>query len=193
MKLCKNSEDTAAFSEKYGVRAVALTDNSDVANIRAGDIVLYYGKVYTARDAAHKRLCECAARGGELPVDLSNACIYYCGAAPSAPGEIIGPCGPTSSIRMDPFTEPLLKLGVKVMIGKGARTIEACQAIKQYSALYLCATGGAACYIRQYIKSARCVAYPDLACEAIMELTVNGLPLVAAIDAAGGNIFRQNN
>lgn len=190
MKIADNT-GTTEFSERYGVRTIALTDNGDIADIRAGDIVLYYGKVYTARDAAHKRLCETAACGEKLPIDLQNACIYYCGAAPAAPGEMIGPCGPTSSIRMDPYTEPLLRLGVRVMIGKGARSADTYQAIQRYGALYLCATGGAACYIRQFITSARCAAYPELHCEAITELTVNGLPMIAAVDAAGGNIFRK--
>lgn len=180
---------TADMSAKYGVNAVVFTGNTDIAKIRAGDIVRYYGTVYTARDAAHKRLCEAIARGEDLPIDLRGACLYYCGVTPAMNGEIIGSCGPTSSIRMDKYTEPLLRSGIKIMIGKGARTAETARAIQTHGALYLCATGGAACYIKQFVTASRCAAYPELGCEAVLELKLNGLPLVAAIDHIGGNIF----
>ena len=158
---------------------------SDVSHLKAGDIVSISGTVYTARDAAHKLLAECITKNLPLPLNISGQAIYYAGPAAARPGAVIGSCGPTTSARMDGFTPPLLKRGLKVMIGKGPRNPEVIAAIKKHKAVYLSAVGGAAALISGKITAAEPVAYPQLGCEQILKLTVNGLEAVVSIDSKG--------
>lgn len=155
----------------------------------AGSRVLLSGTVFTARDAAHKRLCAMLDAGEQLPVSLQNACIYYTGPCPAAPGEIIGPCGPTTSARMDAYTPRLLELGLTAMIGKGPRAPYVIDAMKKHGAVYFAATGGAGMLIASCVRDCRIVAFKDLGTEAIHELTVENLPLITAIDAHGNSMY----
>lgn len=158
-------------------------------SLRAGDQVLYSGIVLTARDAAHKRLVEALDVGEQPPIDIDGAIIYYAGPAPAKPGYAIGPVGPTSSYRMDPYAPRLLDLGQRAMIGKGARSQEVIDAVIRNEAVYFAAIGGAAALIAQSVKRADVVAYDDLGTEAIRRLEVVDMPLTVAIDCHGGNIY----
>lgn len=158
-------------------------------SLHAGDQVLYSGIVLTARDAAHKRLVEALDAGEQPPIDIDGAIIYYAGPAPAKPGYAIGPVGPTSSYRMDPYAPRLLDLGQRAMIGKGARSQEVIDAVIRNEAVYFAAIGGAAALIAQSVKSADVVAYDDLGTEAIRRLEVVDMPLTVAIDCHGGNIY----
>ncbi|MDR1092516.1 MAG: fumarate hydratase C-terminal domain-containing protein [Clostridiales bacterium] len=142
------------------------------------DLVYLTGTVYTARDAAHRRIAALLAEGKEPPFPLDGAAVYYCGPSPAKPGEIIGSCGPTSSARMDSLTLPLLERGLKIMIGKGNRSAEAATQTEQRGAIYLKAVGGAAAYYKQFVKSCRVIAFPDLGPEAVRELHVEKMPLL---------------
>lgn len=157
--------------------------------LHAGDQVLYSGIIYTARDAAHKRLVEALDAGEEPPISIDGAIIYYAGPAPAKPGYPIGPVGPTSSYRMDPYAPRLLDLGQRAMIGKGARNQEVIDAVIRNEAVYFAAIGGAAALIAKSVKRADVVAYDDLGTEAIRRLEVVDMPLTVAIDCHGGNIY----
>jgi fumarate hydratase subunit beta len=159
--------------------------------LKAGDEVLISGLVYTARDQAHKRLVEAIRKEEKLPIDLENSIIYYTGPTPAPPGRVIGSCGPTTSMRMDPFTPVLLARGLSAMIGKGQRTKPVIKAIKEYMAVYFCAIGGAGALLSERIVGARVVAYADLGPEAIFELELRDFPAIVAVDSRGGNIFRR--
>lgn len=167
-----------------------LTDG-DVEKLRAGDIVLLSGVIYTARDAAHKRLVELLKQSKELPIDVRGQTIYYVGPAPARPGYPIGPAGPTTSYRMDPYAPLLMEHGLKGMIGKGNRGEEVREAMKKYKAVYFAATGGAAALISKCIKSSEIVAYEDLGPEAIRKLEVVDFPLVVANDCWGRDLFEE--
>lgn len=167
-----------------------LTDK-DVMNLKIGDSVLITGKIYTARDAAHKRLFDLAQKGESLPLDLKGQIIYYVGPAPAKPGYVIGPAGPTTSGRCDPYTPKLLSLGLKGMVGKGVRSKEVREAMQKYKAVYFAATGGAAALIAKNIKAMKVVAYEDLGAEAIAELTVEDFPVIVANDAHGGDLYEE--
>ncbi|MFH1645702.1 MAG: Fe-S-containing hydro-lyase [Candidatus Omnitrophota bacterium] len=162
-----------------------------VDSLKAGDELLLSGLLYTARDAAHKRLCVSIEKGEELPVDLTKSTIYYCGPTPAAPSKIIGSCGPTTAKRMDSFTPQLLSKGLKVMIGKGNRSEDVVNAIQENNAVYLTAIGGAAAYLAKRVKGSRVVAYSDLGPEAIYELRVENFPVTVAIDSKGNNIYDE--
>lgn len=163
----------------------------EVKKLKAGDRVLISGTVYTARDAAHKRLIENIADGAELPVDIKDIAIYYAGPAPAKPGQVIGSCGPTTSGRMDAYAPTLIKLGQTVMIGKGERSQEVINAMKAHGAVYLGAIGGAGALIAKSIISAEIVAYDDLGTEAIRKLTVKDFPAIVVIDADGNNLYER--
>ena len=160
--------------------------------LRAGDRVSLSGPVYTARDAAHKRLFELLDAGKELPININGAVVYYAGPTPAPPGRPIGSCGPTTSSRMDAFTPRLLELGLAAMIGKGERSREVNEAIKRCGAVYFCALGGAGALISRHVVSAREVAFPDLGCESVKELILDGLPLTVGTDSLGNSIFKEN-
>lgn len=161
--------------------------------LRAGDIVKISGIIYTARDAAHKRMVESLERGEELPIDLKDSVIYYAGPSPAKPGAVIGSCGPTTSGRMDAYAPTMLSLGETGMIGKGERDDGVIEAMKKYGAVYFGAIGGAGALISKSIKSAEVVAYDDLGAEAIRRLEVENFPAVVVIDSKGNNLYRKNS
>jgi len=165
--------------------------NEDIQKLQIGDKVFISGKVYTARDAAHKKLVELLETGQNLPFQLQGAVIYYVGPAPAPPGKPIGSAGPTSSYRMDPFAPALLQAGVKAMIGKGPRSSKVISAITSTNSVYLAAIGGAAVVMAQAIKSSKVIAYPELGPEAIRELEVENLPCYVAISSDGQNIYER--
>ncbi len=167
-----------------------LTD-AQVEALEIGDQVLISGVVYTARDAAHKRLLEMLAAGQPLPVDFHGQVLYYVGPSPARPGRVIGAAGPTTATRMDAYTPTLLKLGLKAMIGKGRRGPEVIAAMKQYKAVYLGATGGAGALIAQCIKQAEVVAFPDLGPEAIHRLVVENFPAIVINDCRGRDLYDE--
>ncbi len=164
---------------------------SAAKTLRAGDRVLLSGTVYTARDAAHKRIFELLDRGENLPFDIAGAVIYYTGPTPAQNGRPVGSCGPTTSIRMDKFTPRLLDMGLAGIIGKGERGQEVCEAIIKNGTVYFCAVGGAGALMASHVVSAEEIAFSDLGCESVKRLEVSKLPVTVCIDALGGNIFRD--
>lgn len=158
-------------------------------DLKAGDNVLISGVVYTARDAAHKRLVEDYKAGRELPFNPEGACIYYVGPTPTVPGEVIGSAGPTSSYRMDPYSPILLDLGAIGMIGKGRRNQEVIDKIVETGAVYFAAIGGAAAIIKDRIKECEIIAYDDLGAEAVRRLVVKDFPATVIIDSKGENLY----
>lgn len=160
-----------------------------IISLRAGDMVLLSGDVYTARDAAHRRMYEAFKKGLPLPIDLSKATIFYAAPSPTPEGKVIGSIGPTTSYRMDVFTPALLEHGLKGMIGKGNRSPEVVEAIKRYGAVYFGAIGGIAALTAQCVKRMEVVAYEDLGPEAIRKLTVVDLPLVVINDSQGNDLY----
>jgi len=147
------------------------------------------GIIYTARDQAHKKLIEMLQQKKSLPIDLNNACIYYCGPCPSSPEQIIGSCGPTTSSRMDMYTPEMLSNGVKILIGKGKRSIDVVNSIKENKAIYLLATGGVGALLANKVKSFEFIAFEDLGPEAIYKLEVEDFPLIVGIDSNGNSLF----
>ena len=164
-------------------------DRETARGLRAGERAFLRGTLYTARDAAHKRLFAMLDAGEPLPVDLKDACIYYTGPCPAAPGEVIGPCGPTTSSRMDMYTPRLIELGLTAMIGKGPRAKTVVDAMRDNGAVYFAATGGAGMLIAKSVRACRLVAFEGLGPEAIYALTVHDLPAVVAVDAAGNSLY----
>lgn len=159
--------------------------------LRAGQRLLLSGTVYTARDAAHKRLAALLLEGGALPFPLEGAVIYYAGPTAAPDGLPIGSCGPTTSSRMDPYTPRLLSLGLAATIGKGGRSEDVCAAIRQFESVYLCALGGAGALACRCIKSCAVIAFPELGCESVKKLRFEDFPLFVAIDCKGGNLFDE--
>ena len=166
-------------------------DKAELSKLRAGDKLTVSGTIYTARDAAHKRLTELIASGKELPLDIRDAAIYYAGPTPEKPGQMIGSCGPTTSGRMDAYAPGLLDRGLAVMIGKGDRNAAVIDAIVRNGAVYLAAMGGAGALMGSCVKAARIVCYEDLGCEAIRELKVENMPLTVVIDSQGNDLYKS--
>jgi fumarate hydratase subunit beta len=162
----------------------------NIKDIKAGQKILLSGDIYTARDAAHKRITYILNNGGKLPFDLKNSAIYYCGPTPAKHGDIVGSCGPTTSSRMDVYTPRILKEGVKVLIGKGARADFVADALKENNAIYLVATGGVGALISKRVKKDELLAFEDLGPEAIYRFEVEDMPLILAIDIFGNSIFK---
>lgn len=160
-------------------------------SLKAGDRCLLSGVIYTARDAAHKRLCEAAARGEELPFDIENATIYFVGPTPAKPGQVIGSAGPTTSYRMDAYSPDLIALGQTGMIGKGKRDAAVVQAMQEYGCVYFGAIGGCGALLSKCIQKAEVVAYPDLGPEAVHRLEIEDFPVVVVIDAQGNNLYEE--
>lgn len=167
------------------------TPLENVEELRAGDEVALTGVIYTARDAAHQRLVQLIREGKPLPFPVEGSVIYYVGPTPAKPGQPIGSAGPTTSGRMDSLTVPLLELGLKGMIGKGGRSPQVVEAMKQHKAVYFAAVGGAAALIAQHIKEVEVVAYPDLGAEAVHRMVVEDFPVIVAIDSQGNNLYEQ--
>lgn len=158
-------------------------------SLKAGDSVLLSGVIYTARDAAHKRLCELAAQGKPLPLDVTDGVIYFVGPTPAKPGEVIGSAGPTTAYRMDAYSPTLIEMGLTGMIGKGKRSEAVIDAMKRHGAVYFGAIGGCGALLSRCIKKAEIIAYEGLGAEAIRRLEVENLPVVVVIDSEGGNLY----
>lgn len=165
--------------------------DEDIRELKAGDYVYITGEVYTARDAAHKRMQEVLDAGEELPVDIKGQIIYYMGPSPAREGRVIGSAGPTTASRMDKYTPELLDRGMKGMIGKGKRTQDVSDAIVRNGAVYFAAVGGAGALLSKQIKSAEVIAYEDLGTEAIRRLYVEDFPVIVVIDSEGNNLYES--
>ena len=161
----------------------------DARALRCGESCLITGTIYTARDAAHKRLCELAAKGEPLPFDIEGAIIYFVGPTPAKPGQVIGSAGPTTSYRMDAYSPALIALGQTGMIGKGKRGEAVVDAMRRYGAVYLGAIGGLGALLGKCVKKAEVIAYPDLGAEAVRRLEVENFPVVVVIDGEGNNLY----
>ena len=157
--------------------------------LKSGDSVLLTGVIYTARDAAHKRLCELVAAGKELPMDVKDSIIYFVGPTPARPGEAIGSAGPTTAYRMDAYSPTMIALGQTGMIGKGKRSAEVIAAMKEHGAVYFGAIGGCGALLSSCIKKAEVVTYDDLGAEAIRRLEVVDFPVIVIIDSEGNNLY----
>lgn len=163
----------------------------EARKLKSGDNCLLSGVIYTARDAAHKRLCELLAEGKELPIDIKNAVIYYVGPTPAKEGMAIGSAGPTTSYRMDPYSPMLIAAGETGMIGKGKRSEEVVAAMKKYGAVYFGAIGGAGALLSHCVKKAEVVAYEDLGTEAVRRLEVDDFPVTVIIDSEGNDLYEN--
>lgn len=168
-----------------------LTDDV-IKSFKAGEAINITGTVYTARDAAHKRMCEMLKNREELPFDVKGQIVYYVGPCPNKPGEAIGSAGPTTSLRMDAYSPTLMKVGLKAMIGKGSRNDEVKQAIQEHTGVYFIAIGGAAALMSQSVKKAEVIAFDDLGPEAIRKLEVENLPVIVAFDCHGNDVYTMN-
>lgn len=171
------------------MREITFPASPSLRDLRAGDAVAVFGTVYTARDAAHKRLTEMLARGEDLPLELADQAIYYCGPCPAPPGAVIGSCGPTSALRMDAYAPVLYDRGVSAVLAKGPVSEEVRNAIVRNGAVYLCVTGGAGALAAACVAAVRPVAFEDLGTESIKELTIRGLPAIVGIDSQGRSLF----
>ena len=171
-------------------RITAPLTKEEAAVLRAGDTVLLSGVVYTARDAAHKRMCEALDRGEALPFDMRDAVIYYVGPTPPPPGRVIGSAGPTTSGRMDAYAPRLMDEGLRGMIGKGERSQAVVESMKKNGAVYFAATGGAAALLASRIREAQVIAWEDLGTEAVRRLVVEDFPLTVFIDSRGEDLYR---
>ncbi len=171
------------------IRITTPLTRKDARKLKAGDSCLISGVIYTARDAAHKRLCALADEGKDLPFDVENSVIYFVGPTPTKPGKAIGSAGPTTSYRMDAYSPTLISLGQTGMIGKGKRDQKVIDAMKEHGAVYFGAIGGCGALLGKCIKKAEVVAYDDLGPEAIRRLEVEDFPVVVIIDSEGNNLY----
>ncbi|MDY5496703.1 MAG: Fe-S-containing hydro-lyase [Anaerobutyricum sp.] len=167
---------------------VPLTQEA-INSLHAGDYVYLSGVLFTARDAAHKRMYESLQKGEKLPIDLKGNVLYYLGPSPARDGQVIGSAGPTTSSRMDKYTPDMLDLGLKGMIGKGKRSPQVIDAIKRNQAVYFAAVGGAGALLSKCIKKADVIAYADLGTEAIRRLEIENLPVIVVVDQEGNNLY----
>ncbi len=167
-----------------------LTDEA-VKQLRAGDYVYLTGTLYTARDAAHRRMVEALSKGDSLPVDIRGQVIYYVGPTPAKPGEVIGSAGPTTAMRMDPYTIPLLEAGLRGAIGKGGRGPQVREALRKHRAVYFLAVGGAGALLSKQIRRVEVIAYEELGTEAMRLLEVEEFPVVVCNDVHGGDLLEQ--
>ncbi len=165
--------------------------DEDIEKLKCGDVVKLSGIIYTARDAAHKRLVELLEKGEALPFDLKGSVIYFVGPTPPKPGDPIGSAGPTTSYRMDSYSPTLIAAGQKGMIGKGKRSKEVIEACKKHKAVYFGATGGAGALLGKQIKSAKVIAYPELGPEAVRELEVEDFPVTVVNDMYGCDLYEE--
>lgn len=167
-------------------------EDGEIEKLKSGDTVMLSGTLYTARDAAHKRMTEQLEKGEELPVDLDGQVIYYVGPTPAKPGQAIGSAGPTTSSRMDAYTPALLKHGLKGMIGKGYRSKEVIDAIRDNKAVYMVAIGGTGALLAQKITNSELVAYEDLGTEAIRRLEIENFPCIVIHDSEGNDFYKSS-
>ena len=173
------------------VRITMPITDDDVSQLKIGDHVRITGTIYTARDAAHNRMIESLNKGEPLPIDIKGQLIYYTGPTPARPGRAVGAFGPTTSMRMDPFTPPLLKAGLKACMGKGNRGPEVQQALKDNHAVYFMAIGGAGAMLSQYVKQLEVIAYPDLGTESLKRVVVEDFPAVVMDDCEGRDLLNE--
>ncbi|MDR1652025.1 MAG: FumA C-terminus/TtdB family hydratase beta subunit [Synergistaceae bacterium] len=178
--------------QKERIRISTPITDEAIAPLEAGDRVALTGVMYTARDAAHKRLVEMLERGEPMPFGFLGTAVYYAGPSPARPGFAVGSIGPTTSGRMDAYSPILMEHGLKVMIGKGLRNAEVHRAIVRCGGLYLAAVGGAAALLSRTVRSAELVAFPDLGTEAIRRLEVEDFPAIVAIDSRGRDIYERS-
>ena len=171
------------------IRITAPLSREEARKLKSGDSCLLSGVIYTARDAAHKRLCELIEQGKELPLKLKDSVIYFVGPTPARPSEVIGSAGPTTSYRMDAYSPALIAQGQTGMIGKGKRSAEVIAAMKEHGAVYFGAIGGCGALLSQCIKKAEVISYDDLGAEAIRRLAVEDFPVVVIIDSEGNNLY----
>lgn len=169
----------------------APLDIETIKSLRAGDFVYITGTIYTARDAAHKRMSEALEKGGRPPIELENNVIYYLGPSPAREGRPIGSAGPTTSGRMDKYTPTLLDLGIKGMIGKGRRSVAVKEAVVRNGCVYFAAIGGAGALLSKAITASEVIAYEDLGTEAIRKLEVENFPVIVVMDALGNDLYEQ--
>jgi len=173
------------------IKLTTPLSDQDVERLKMGDRVLLSGYVYSARDAAHKRLIDLLDRGEQLPFDVKGQVIYFVGPTPARPGRPIGSAGPTTSSRMDKYSPRLIAQGLKGMIGKGFRSTEVIEAMKKYKAVYFAAVGGAGALLAQRIKESEIVAYEDLGPEAIRRLTLDNFPVIVVNDCQGNDLYKE--
>jgi fumarate hydratase subunit beta len=173
------------------VRVTTPLSDEDVAELKIGDHVRISGTIYTARDAAHNRLIQALDAGEEMPIDVRGQLIYYTGPTPARPGRVIGAMGPTTAMRMDPFTPKLLEAGLKATMGKGNRGPEVREALKQHKAVFFAAVGGAGAMLSQFIRSVEVVAYEDLGTESLKRVVVEDFPAVVMDDCAGRDLLDE--
>ncbi len=173
------------------VRLTAPLDPEEIRELRTGDIVRLSGTIYTARDAAHARMAEAVAAGEPLPFDPEGQVIYFTGPAPARPGHALGPAGPTTASRMDPYSPLLVERGLRGMIGKGRRSEEVKRAMREHGCVYFGAVEGTAALLARCVKEAEVVAYEDLGTEAIRKLVVEDFPAVVVNDLHGGDLYRE--
>ena len=166
--------------------------SEDIASLHAGDSVYLSGVIYTARDAAHKRMSEALSRGEALPLEIKGSTIYYMGPSPARPGHVIGSAGPTTASRMDKYAPALLDLGLQCMIGKGKRSDAVKEAVVRNRAVYFAAIGGAGALLSKAIESSEVIAYDDLGTEAIRKLTVRDFPAIVVIDCEGRDLYKES-
>ncbi|MBR5390553.1 MAG: Fe-S-containing hydro-lyase [Clostridia bacterium] len=171
------------------IKITAPLSREEARKLRSGDSCLISGVIYTARDAAHKRLCELAAQGKPLPLDIRDAVIYYVGPTPAREGQAIGSAGPTTSYRMDAYSPTLIAMGETGMIGKGKRGPDVIAAMQEHGAVYFGAIGGCGALLSKCVKKAEVIAYEDLGAEAIRRLEVEDFPVVVVIDSEGNNLY----
>lgn len=163
--------------------------DEQIKELKAGDYVYLTGTIYTARDAAHKRMYDSMHKGEDLPIELDGNVLYYLGPSPAREGQVIGSAGPTTSSRMDKYTPDMLAAGLKGMVGKGKRSQAVIDAMKEHTSVYFAAVGGAGALLSKCIKAAEVVAYEDLGTEAIRKLTIEDLPVIVVIDSEGNNLY----
>jgi len=173
------------------IKLNAPLKQEDVKSLKIGDQIYLSGVIYTARDSAHQKLVDLLKAGKELPFDPEGSVIFYVGPSPAKPGQVIGAAGPTTSYRMDPFVIDLLKVGMKGMIGKGPRSAEVKEGLKQYTGVYFGATGGAAALLAKTITEAEVIAFPELGPEAVRRLVVKDMPLIVVNDCLGGDLYEK--
>lgn len=164
-------------------------EKEQIKELKAGDVVKLTGTIYTARDAAHKKLCDMIAAGEELPLDLRHAVIYYCGPCPALPGNVIGSCGPTTSYRMDAYAPILYANGADGAVGKGVIGDNVKKAMQEHIGVYFLATGGAGALLQKSVKSMEVIAFPELGAEALRKLEVEDMPLIVGVDCCGNDIY----